>query len=164
MYAHEQLLRTECGYTGPMTWWDEVQDADAGDFFRSDMWTAEYFGSMNLDENQCVIDGAFANTTVHIGPLLENTDHCFYRGFDPTFAELCTSEKVAACTQHNDFYDFTYCMALNPGGPHVGGHSAVGGMVRDNSSNSPESLLTFSDGRCRLLSRRPNILLAPHLC
>lgn len=141
MHAHETLLRTECGYTGPMSWWDEAKDADAGDFFQSDMWTAEYFGSTNLDENACVIDGAFANTTEHIGPLLENTDYCFYRAFDLTQVQYCTSEKVAECTQYNDYYSFFNCMVIYPTSPHVAGHAAVGGMVRNKSSNSSESLL-----------------------
>ncbi|KAF7885976.1 uncharacterized protein EAF02_004485 [Botrytis sinoallii] len=131
MHAHETLLRTECGYTGPMSWWDEAQDADAGAFFQSDMWTAEYFGSPTLDESACVIDGAFANTTEHIGPLLENTDYCFYRAFDLTQVQYCTSEKVAECTQYNDYYSFFNCMVIYPTSPHVAGHAAVGGMMAD---------------------------------
>ncbi|KAF7893779.1 hypothetical protein EAF00_007293 [Botryotinia globosa] len=131
MHAHETLLRTECGYTGPMIWWDEAKDADAGDSFQSDMWTAEYFGSTNLDENACVIDGAFANTTEHIGSLLENTDYCFFRAFDLTQVQYCTSEKVAECTQYNDYYSFFNCMVIYPTSPHVARHAVVGGMMAD---------------------------------
>jgi tyrosinase len=38
----ESVLREECGYTGPMTWWDETRDA--GDFEASGLFVAEYFG------------------------------------------------------------------------------------------------------------------------
>ena len=43
LHAHESLLQSECGYTGPMPWWDETKDA--GNFTNSPLLTASYFGS-----------------------------------------------------------------------------------------------------------------------
>jgi Common central domain of tyrosinase len=54
LYAHEYLLRTECGYSGPMTWWDETKDA--GNFANAPLFTSEYFGSAPTT-NECITDG-----------------------------------------------------------------------------------------------------------
>ncbi|KAH8647224.1 hypothetical protein BX600DRAFT_484524 [Xylariales sp. PMI_506] len=135
MHTHETLLRTECNYTGPMTWWDEAKDADAGALFQSDMWAADAFGGNGTGSDHCVIDGAFANYTVHIGPMLENTDYCFDRDWDTSFLPQIRSESVQNCTQHNDYYRFFNCMVDTDYSPHVNGHSSVGGLMADIDSS-----------------------------
>jgi tyrosinase len=130
MHTHETMLRTECNYKGPMPWWDEAKDADAGNLYQSDMWTADHFGGNGRASDSCVVDGVFANTTEHIGPLLENTDYCYYREWSPQQMPNMTSAAVESCTKYDTYYDFFNCMVVYPDGPHVAGHVSVGGLVR----------------------------------
>ncbi|TGO18396.1 hypothetical protein BTUL_0010g00660 [Botrytis tulipae] len=111
MHAHETLLRTECGYTGSMSWWDEAKYADAA----------------TSSDPTC----GPPNTSVPPTWMkMHNTDYCFFRAFDLTQVQYCTSEKAEECTQYNDYYSFFNCMVIYPTSPHVTGH-AVGGMMAD---------------------------------
>lgn len=55
----ESLLREECAYAGPMTWWNEA--LDAGHFQSAPMFTAAWFGSAPLKtadgQGTCITDG-----------------------------------------------------------------------------------------------------------
>ena len=54
----ESLLREECGYGGPMTWWDETRDT--GNFHNAPLFTSRWFGSAPYVRNGqgvCVDDG-----------------------------------------------------------------------------------------------------------
>jgi tyrosinase len=55
----ESMLREECSYTGPMTWWNE--DLDAGNFANAPMFTSAYYGTAALvtsaGQGTCVTDG-----------------------------------------------------------------------------------------------------------
>lgn len=55
----ETMLREECSYTGPMTWWDETQDA--GKFGISMVFSTQWFGSAPEktadNEGTCITDG-----------------------------------------------------------------------------------------------------------
>lgn len=128
MHMHETVLRTECNYTGPMSWWDEEADANAGDLFRSNMWASDAFGG-NSSADGCLEDGAFANTTMHIGPGLTNTDYCLYRGWTSDYIDYMVTENIETCTQHNDYYYFFNCMVEFTTSPHVAGHNTSGGIV-----------------------------------
>lgn len=123
------MLRNECNYTGPMPWWDEALDADTGNAFRSEMWSAEALGTNGTGADNCVVDGAFANYTEHIGPALENTEYCLDRAWDNAWAvKTASSASVQNCTQHNDYYAFYKCM-VDDVSTHKGIHTAVGGLV-----------------------------------
>jgi tyrosinase len=54
----ESLLRDECGYQGPMTWWDETRDR--GNFHGAPLFTSQWFGSAPYragSDGTCVEDG-----------------------------------------------------------------------------------------------------------
>lgn len=44
MLVFERLLREECGYRGPLPWWDETMDT--GNFAGSGLFTDEYYGEL----------------------------------------------------------------------------------------------------------------------
>jgi tyrosinase len=56
---YETMLRNECGYTGPMPWWDESKDA--GRFSQAPMFTDTYFGRAPLKtadgKGTCITSG-----------------------------------------------------------------------------------------------------------
>jgi hypothetical protein len=51
----EMEMRRTCGYTGPMTWWDETKDA--GNFNGAPMMTQQYFGHMPRGNTVCIVSG-----------------------------------------------------------------------------------------------------------
>ncbi|ETS86011.1 hypothetical protein PFICI_04036 [Pestalotiopsis fici W106-1] len=135
IYAHEVMLRDQCNYTGPLPWWDEAKDADTGNAFSSPMWSADAFGGNGTGSDLCVVDGAFANHTEHIGPGLANTDYCLDRSWDNEWAvESANSTSVKNCTRHNDYETFWQCMVAEKS-THKGIHTAVGGLMGDKDTS-----------------------------
>jgi Common central domain of tyrosinase len=63
----ENELRGTCGYTGPMTWWDETKDA--GHFQSSPLATQQYFGHLPDGPAVCIISG------VRVPPLSTYNKH-----------------------------------------------------------------------------------------
>ncbi|KAH6637845.1 hypothetical protein C7974DRAFT_332540, partial [Boeremia exigua] len=90
---HEDLLRTECGFTGTQPYWDWSIDADAKSVATSPVFDpATGFGgdgqrtaSNEPGFERCVVDGPFANTNLTLGmgwPDVNesgNRLHCFTR-------------------------------------------------------------------------------------
>ncbi|KAF3767350.1 hypothetical protein M406DRAFT_61271 [Cryphonectria parasitica EP155] len=140
MHTHETLLRTECNYTGPMSWWNEEADANAGDLFRSEMWSAESFGGNGTGPDACLVDGAFANTTMHIGPGLTNTEYCLDRAWTSDYIEYMGTEKLDTCRIHNDYFSFFNCMVDFNTSPHVAGHNSSGGIMSDIYSSAGDPM------------------------
>lgn len=93
---HEHLLRTECGFLGAQPYWDWSIDADARDTPNSPLFDpVTGFGGngkrTETDEpgfQRCVVDGAFANTTLTLGMGWPNVNdrgdrpHCLTREFN----------------------------------------------------------------------------------
>lgn len=128
------MLRNECNYTGPLPWWDEALDADTGNAFRSEMWNSGAFGGNGTGSDNCVVNGAFANYTEHIGPGLQNTEYCLDRAWDNDWAiRTASSLSVQNCTQHDDYENFWICM-VDAASSHKGIHTAVGGLVSLNQT------------------------------
>ncbi|PVH71340.1 Di-copper centre-containing protein [Cadophora sp. DSE1049] len=109
MHAHEYLLQTECGYTGTQPYWDEVRDA--GNFTSSIVFDVATFGGDGAGTTDCVVDGPFANYTLHVGPSHENTAHCLTRNI---------SDRSSS--------------------PHAGGHGGVGGEMLNPISSPVDPL------------------------
>ena len=96
MSAHETLLRTECGYTGAQPYWDEV--AEAGRFTDSVVFDAEIgFGGDGVGAGRCVVDGLFANHTLHVGPGPRNEPHCLTRRISSLLSLGSSAANVTAC-------------------------------------------------------------------
>jgi tyrosinase len=93
---HEDLMRSECGFTGTQPYWDWTIDADAKNVLNSPVFdpvtgfggNGKLTGSSEPGFERCVVDGPFANTNLTLGMGLpyspEHFDrlHCFTRGFN----------------------------------------------------------------------------------
>lgn len=98
---HEDLLRTECGFTGTQPYWDWSIDADANDTQNSPVFDpVTGFGGNNKPTGstepgfeRCVVDGPFANTNLTLGmgwpdrvtvwgEVPGHRQHCFTRAFN----------------------------------------------------------------------------------
>ncbi|GLB42269.1 putative tyrosinase central domain-containing protein [Lyophyllum shimeji] len=131
LHAHEVLLRTECGYTGPIPYWDEVVDSGA---FSSSSVVAD-FGGVG-DTNGNIVSGPFANHVCHLGPQGNTTDHVLQRAINEGEASRCSSFNLNTAlskTAFNAFQGWIYDSI------HRGGHAGIGGDMFDlmTSPNDP---------------------------
>lgn len=110
VHVFEQALRTECGFNRSMPWWDET--LDTGAFNRSSLFTPEYFGSLpgpTEGRGTCITDGKFANLTCHIGPGLDNIDHCLSRAVDEKMTGQSSTAYINYCARQTVYGSFASC-------------------------------------------------------
>jgi tyrosinase len=111
LHVQETVLRTECGYNGPLPWWDETKDA--GRFEQSPVFDSRYLGSARVKTNNglgaCVTDGLFANVELNIGPGNNNQPHCLSRAVDNSLSRELTNNFIAACNSHSNYADMLNC-------------------------------------------------------
>lgn len=110
VYLFEQALRTECGLNSAMPWWDET--LDTGKFHLSSLFTSSYFGTMleATDETgTCVVDGKFANLTLHIGPGTNNVVHCLSRALNESRTAQSSITYVNHCARQSVYGGFESC-------------------------------------------------------
>ncbi|KAF2868693.1 hypothetical protein BDV95DRAFT_525712 [Massariosphaeria phaeospora] len=87
IWAYETALRTECDYKAYQPYWNwgKYQDLPASPIFNGDEWSMggngeavpHKGGFANLPPGPgggCVKTGPFANTTIHLGPLMSTMD------------------------------------------------------------------------------------------
>ncbi|RAL08047.1 uncharacterized protein BO97DRAFT_462029 [Aspergillus homomorphus CBS 101889] len=115
LHVHETLLRDECGYEGPVAWWNEQSDADAGDLLWSPMWNADNMGGNGTGMQGCVVDGAFADLVEYIGPFDNNTERCLDRRWDSAWAIRNVNSTITGqCFDLPTYTPFWQCVAYYP--------------------------------------------------
>jgi tyrosinase len=81
------------------------------------------FGGNGTGPDACVMDGPFANTTLHIGPGHGVQDHCLSRivnEFNSTLGNETYVQQAHDLTTYREFWDLTGFTT------HGAGHSGVG--------------------------------------
>jgi tyrosinase len=135
----ERMLREECAYRGPMTWWDETRDA--GRFSASPIFSMTHFGrgplKTSTNQGTCIITGVFAHTTLNIGPGQNNIPHCLARAVDENLSKAVTQTFVNNCNAHHNFNEMQKCSYY---GPHAYGHNAVGAVMSDMDTSPGDPL------------------------
>ncbi|KAK4098878.1 Di-copper centre-containing protein [Parathielavia hyrcaniae] len=127
MYAHEHLLREECGYRGAQPYWDETRDA--GRFTQSVVLEPiTGFGGDGMGDEGCIADGPFANYTNNLGPGYRIEEHCIYRSINDTLSRMASQRFIDECNEETTFEDFWPCSEQEP---HNGGHAGIGGKMLD---------------------------------
>lgn len=113
-------------------YWDEVRDVGTGLLAASPVFDNVYgFGGNGRASDGCVVDGPFANTTVHLGPAYQVTNYCLRRTFNEARFTGAAQSSVDVCNAYNDYVSYAFCLEASP---HGAGHIGVGGLV--SSSNS----------------------------
>jgi hypothetical protein len=75
----------------------------------------------------CVMDGRFANMTLHIGPEDEDTDYCLRRSWDGQKAIAnANSTALEICDSYTTYSPWWDCVSNIP---HKGVHTYIGGVV-----------------------------------
>ncbi|KAF9265454.1 monooxygenase [Marasmius fiardii PR-910] len=157
---HEDSLRNECKYQGPIPYWDWTKDADADTVPTSPVWDPEYgFGGNGVSSGSsesgfqtCVMDGPYAKMNLTIGsPIdtnLENTPHCLIREWNNGNRDLngnwvvgdmvrrsYNSATMKQIYDRTNYFDFEWSLE---NGPHAYIHNRVGGDMRPHSApNDP---------------------------
>lgn len=150
MHAHETLLRKECGYHGTQPYWDE--SPEAGQFKSSSIlspttgfggdgspaagtvaWT---LGTIHHSAG-CITDGPFKDYRLHIGPGMDNHEHCISRNISNAASYGASSDNVSYCMNMETFATAWPCIERNP---HHGGHRGVGGEMWNPYSSPGDPL------------------------
>lgn len=127
MYTHLTLLQTECNYTGVQPYWEELLDSD--NLTASAIFDTEYgFGGNGNGTDECIIDGPFANITLHLGPIYEVTDHCISRSLNSDAIKWAnqTYLDIVFAAQN-----YSAAWPLFSSWPHTAGHAAISGVMLD---------------------------------
>ncbi|KAK0448654.1 hypothetical protein EV421DRAFT_1475578 [Armillaria borealis] len=125
LHAFETLVRNECGYVGRMPYWNEPPDAGA---FNESALVSEFGGEGFKENNYAVVNGPFANITLHLGPGMANTPHLLTREcnwWNSTRVGQAFVDAVNARTTFAGFQNLLFATI------HRGGHNAVGGDMTD---------------------------------
>ncbi|KAK3498101.1 uncharacterized protein B0T23DRAFT_394280 [Neurospora hispaniola] len=144
--VYEDSLR-DCGYTGPMAYWDWT--LDAGDPTKAPVWDPiTGFGGNGdpaidvMDSNmKCLVDGPLKGFQVAY-TMKGYEPHCLARDWNSgiafpgdMLADSYNKEAVDKVAAQDNYKDFRYHLE---GGPHGAIHSAVGGdMSPATSPNDP---------------------------
>ncbi|KZL66551.1 amino acid transporter [Colletotrichum tofieldiae] len=143
MTVHENLLRQECGYSGPIPYWNEQEDQATGPLIAASIWGNDpttSFGTGFTYNNGCVADGPFTNLRYDVNIQLERgTEKCLTYDLKQAQFELVSQDIVNACNALEGYNDFNNCLG---GSPHTSGHYAIGGTM-DDVSLSPADPLFF---------------------
>ncbi|KAK0657776.1 hypothetical protein B0T16DRAFT_386256 [Cercophora newfieldiana] len=138
IFAHEQALRKECGYTGAQPYWEEGRDAGA--FSKSILLDPVLgFGGNGVGPNKCIQDGPFANYTNSLGPGYLVQDHCIDRDINDLFSTTAAAATVERCLNTTTYLDFWPCIE---NGPHGAGHGGIGAQML-NPVSSPGDPIFF---------------------
>lgn len=125
LWVFEDMLRSECGYTRSIPWFDETKYA--GRFAQSSIFSGRWFGAIALG-GRCVTDGQFSNLAINVGPGTGNTPHCLARNGDGSRTANCNQAYVDQCNAFGDFAGMADCAE---GGPHAWGHNGIGAVMQD---------------------------------
>ncbi|PSN61663.1 Di-copper centre-containing protein [Corynespora cassiicola Philippines] len=156
-HVYEQALR-ECGYTGPMTYWDwtlDVQKLAQSPVMASTLG----FGGDGSDQRtetlpdgetlRCVDSGPFSDLRPAyraISPTeILQKDHCLHRGLidgdDPNAVIMAESYNATSVETVSQLANFTSFAPRLEGSPHGAIHASLGGEMNPTTSpNVPEPL------------------------
>lgn len=151
MYLHvqEKLLQEECGYEGGIPYWDEQRDFELyGNIEDASIWGSDEYSlgtngvTVGNSTDKCVIDGAFANTTLRMDQIWGvdyYDEYCLSREFNQTAYEMVNQTNVDECFALETYNDANFCYVDKP---HSGGHLGVSGTL-ENQNASPGDPVFF---------------------
>lgn len=140
LWAFEEALRNECGFTESLPWFDETNWA--GRFAASDVFSSKWFGGIAVGGN-CVKDGQFPNLAAHIGPGKSKQPYCISRNGNADLTKQCNKANVETCRRGQDYQTFALC---EEGGVHMYGHNGIGGAMRDFYSSPSDPIFWLHHG------------------
>ena len=114
-----KFLLTKCRY------WEEI--LDTGNLTASPVFDpVTGFGGDGSGNNSCITDGPFANSTLHLGPVYEITDHCISRSLNSKAILWANQTYLDECYAAKNY---SAAWPLFSSHLHTAGHAAVAGVV-----------------------------------
>ncbi|ROT42391.1 Di-copper centre-containing protein [Sodiomyces alkalinus F11] len=137
MWAHEELLEQECGWTGGQPYWHE--QIDAGHFINSTILdpVLGFGGDGDRTADDCIQDGPFANYTNQVGVGYDVREQCITRRVNETRSIGTSQERVDECLAEDTWEAAWPCIE---GQPHGGGHAGIGGQMANPISSPGDPL------------------------
>jgi tyrosinase len=124
------MLRDDCGYNGPLPYWNET--ADVGRLAQSALLQPNAFGGdgvVGSGPRRCIQDGPFVNSVLNLRRLGQPAEPtCIYRQLNQTLFGMAQQSNIDACMAINDYTTAWECWFLNP---HAAGHAGLGGVMSD---------------------------------
>ncbi|EGF80521.1 hypothetical protein BATDEDRAFT_88732 [Batrachochytrium dendrobatidis JAM81] len=137
IHAYTVVMKEDCGYTGPMVYWDWSVDSQALE--QSPLWSPSYFGGDGDPKNSyCISTGQFVNITTTfsrkscITRRLGGLDN-LGSSFSPELIRLIITTNKSFPNMHGNI----------EWGPHANIHEGIGGTMADVSlsANDPIFML-----------------------
>ncbi|KAI0111294.1 Di-copper centre-containing protein [Nemania sp. FL0031] len=122
---HQTLLNTQCGYTGPLPYWNEplnVGTLDQATIFDPVLG----FGGDGTGSSRCITDGPFVDTVLRVQENLSTSEYCISRGLNDRSFNSAAQTNVDRCLGMANFVDAWNCIE---GSPHSAGHGGVNGVM-----------------------------------
>ncbi|KAK3322763.1 hypothetical protein B0H66DRAFT_602193 [Apodospora peruviana] len=128
LLAHETVLRKDCGYRGPIPYWNETSDVqNLRDSFLLDPDTG--FGGNGVSGKElCIADGPFADIRLHLKANLSSDNYCISRNMSACLFSGALTENIETCLTTPNFEAARNCIEAKP---HIAGHWGVGGTMSD---------------------------------
>jgi tyrosinase len=142
--VHGNILRDECGYKGPLPYWDETADASLSNLNQSEVFQATAFGGNGVGQQNYINNGPFASTTLRLKK--QNQAPSSYRISRNLNVRSLASARASAlntCFQMSTYAAAWECWA---GAPHGAGHGAVGGLMIDVSASPGDPVFYLHHG------------------
>jgi tyrosinase len=123
---HGWLLRDECGYTGPLPYWDETADSRLSNLLDSPVFQTSAFGGTGSGSNGYITTGPFANTTLRLQrPGTAAKEYRISRGLNARFLSGAGQSSINACFGVKSYTAAWECWH---GQTHSAGHISIGGL------------------------------------
>ncbi|KAH7305522.1 hypothetical protein B0I35DRAFT_443939 [Stachybotrys elegans] len=127
--VHGNLLREECGYTGPLPYWDETADASLSDLSRSPVFQNTAFGGTGSGAQSYITTGPFASLALRMRrPGQSASNYRISRSLNVRSLASARQASLDACFQMTTYTAAWECWG---GSPHGAGHGATGGLMVD---------------------------------
>jgi tyrosinase len=127
MAVHANMLREDCGYHGPIPYWNET--ADVGNMAQSTVALAFGGDGVGTGTRKCVESGPFVDARLNLRRLDQPPEsHCIYRSFNETMFARAAQTNIDNCLAQQTYETAWECWFL---APHAAGHAGIGGVMSD---------------------------------
>jgi tyrosinase len=142
--VHRNLLRDECGYRGPIPYWDETADSRLSNLANSQVFQANAFGGTGSGSNNFITTGPFNATRLRLRrPNQAPAEYRISRNLNVRSLAPAGTSSINTCFQMSTYAAAWECWH---GSPHGGGHGAVGGIMNDVYASPGDPLFYLHHG------------------
>jgi tyrosinase len=143
---HGNFLRDDCGYKGPLPYWDETADSSLASVADAAIFQPDAFGGDGSGEGKqkFITNGPFVNITLRMqGKNQDKASYRIYRNLNDTVLASASPPAMNACFRTSTYPAFWECLG---GAAHGGGHGAAGGLMMDVQASPGDPVFYLHHG------------------